>query len=110
MARAPNQSCSTRTSCAPTSSRYRPGWSASRRLGFRSKSGRTVDPMTELLFRDDGYLRSCSPRVTDPDERGIRLARTVFYPTGGGQPGDSGVLRLLSGRAITIVDTVKDAA
>ena len=50
--------------------------------------------MTELLFRDDGYARSCTARVVAVDERGIRLDRTVFYPTGGGQPGDTGVLRL----------------
>ena len=63
--------------------------------------------MTELLFRDDGYLRCCAARVAAVDERGIRLDRTVFYPTGGGQPGDTGVLRLVSGAEIPIVDTVK---
>src|SRR5262249_44322342 len=63
--------------------------------------------MTELLFRDDGYLRSCTARVMDADGRGIRLDRTVFYPMGGGQPGDTGVLRLASGQSITIVDTLK---
>jgi misacylated tRNA(Ala) deacylase len=63
--------------------------------------------MTELLFRDDGYLRSCIARVIAADERGIRLDCTVFYPTGGGQPGDAGVLRLATGQAITVVDTVK---
>ena len=63
--------------------------------------------MTELLFRDDGYLQSGNARVTAADERGIRLDRTVFYPTGGGQPGDTGVLRLASGQSIAIVDTLK---
>ena len=66
--------------------------------------------MTELLFRDDGYLRSCPARVVGVDGRGIRLDRTVFYPTGGGQPGDSGVLRLRSGETIAIVDAVKGDA
>ena len=66
--------------------------------------------MTELLFRDDGYLRSCAARVVAADQRGIRLDRTVFYPTGGGQPGDTGLLRLPSGQAIAIVDTVKGDA
>jgi misacylated tRNA(Ala) deacylase len=65
--------------------------------------------MTEALFRDDGYLRSCDARVTGVDERGIRLDRTVFYPTGGGQPGDTGMLRLASDRSIAIVDTLKGA-
>ena len=63
--------------------------------------------MTELLFRDDGYLRSCNARVTEADLRGVRLDRTVFYPMGGGQPGDAGALRLASGQSITIIDTVK---
>ncbi len=63
--------------------------------------------MTELLFRDDGYRRSCDARIIAADQRGIRLDRTVFYPTGGGQPGDTGLLRLASGETIAIVDTVK---
>jgi misacylated tRNA(Ala) deacylase len=63
--------------------------------------------MTELVFRDDAYARSCAARVVAADERGIRLDRTVFYPMGGGQPGDSGVLRLASGETVAIVDTVK---
>src|SRR3954447_2225185 len=67
--------------------------------------------MTEMVFRDDAYTRSCTARVVAVDERGIRLDRTVFYPTGGGQPGDTGSLRLASGETIAIVDAVKgDAA
>lgn len=66
--------------------------------------------MTELLFRDEGYLRSCSAKVTQVDARGIRLDRTVFYPMGGGQPGDTGALRLAAGRSIAIVDTIKGAS
>jgi misacylated tRNA(Ala) deacylase len=66
--------------------------------------------MTELVFRDDAYARSCAARVVTADERGIRLDRTVFYPTGGGQPGDTGLLRWDGGEA-RIVDAVKaDAA
>jgi misacylated tRNA(Ala) deacylase len=65
--------------------------------------------MTGLLFRDDGYLRSCAARVVGVDGRGIRLDRTVFYPTGGGQPGDTGLLRLASGETIAISDTLKGA-
>jgi misacylated tRNA(Ala) deacylase len=66
--------------------------------------------MTELLFREDAYARSCAARVTAADDKGIRLDRTVFYPMGGGQPGDSGFLRLASGETIAIVDTVKGEA
>ena len=63
--------------------------------------------MTKLLFREDGYRRRCTARVLAADEAGIRLDRTVFYPTGGGQPGDTGLLRLPSAATIAIVDTVK---
>jgi len=63
--------------------------------GFRQDSADKgiARDMTELLFRDDGYLSSCGARVTQADERGIWLDRTVFYPVGGGQPGDAGALR-----------------
>ena len=63
--------------------------------------------MTEELFRQDAYLKSCAATVAAVDEAGIRLDRTVFYPMGGGQPGDSGALRLASGQEIAIVDTTK---
>jgi misacylated tRNA(Ala) deacylase len=66
--------------------------------------------MTELLFRDDAYLRSCAARVTAVGERGVTLDRTVFYPTGGGQPGDTGVLRLSDGSTVPVIDTVKGEA
>ena len=63
--------------------------------------------MAELLFRDDAYLRSCEATVVSVDERGIRLDRTVFYPTGGGQPGDIGVLRRADGSTVAIADARK---
>jgi len=62
---------------------------------------------TELLFRDDAYLRSCSARVVAVTERGIELDRTVFYAAGGGQPGDTGWLRRADGTAVRIVDARK---
>lgn len=50
--------------------------------------------MTEALFRNDAYLRDARATVLALTEQGgIVLDRTVFYPTGGGQPGDAGVLR-----------------
>lgn len=66
--------------------------------------------MTEELFREDAYLKSCEARVTAVDAAGIRLDRTVFYPMGGGQPGDSGTLRRADGSAVAIADTRKGAA
>ncbi len=63
--------------------------------------------MAELLFRDDAYLRSCEATVVAVDERGIRLDRTVFYPLGGGQPGDTGTLKRADGSVIAIADARK---
>ena len=62
--------------------------------------------MSTLQFREDAYARECDATVTHVDERGIQLDRTVFYPTGGGQPGDAGVLRAADGD-IAITDTIK---
>ncbi len=62
--------------------------------------------MVEELFRQDAYLREADATVTALDERGVRLDRSIFYPTGGGQPGDTGVLRWDGGEA-RIVDAIK---
>jgi len=67
------------------------------------------DPMTDELFRQDATLQHCEARVLVADADGIRLDRTVFYPHGGGQAGDTGVLRLADGREIRIADTKKGA-
>lgn len=63
--------------------------------------------MTEEVFRADAYARSCEARITAVSEAGIELDRTVFYPLGGGQPGDTGCLRLGDGGEVAIVDTRK---
>jgi len=63
--------------------------------------------MTRLLFREDAYLREADGRVlAHTAEGGIILDQTVFYATGGGQPGDSGTL-IWDGGRIAIATTVK---
>ena len=58
---------------------------------------------TELLFRNDAYLAETPATVVAINERGgIELDRTVFYATGGGQPGDAGLLVMAGGREIAI--------
>jgi hypothetical protein len=57
--------------------------------------GRAADLTTLCLFRDDPYLTEAAATVLEVDKRGgIILDKTVFYVTGGGQPGDCGVLNL----------------
>ncbi|WP_298611323.1 alanyl-tRNA editing protein [uncultured Thiothrix sp.] len=67
---------------------------------------------TELLFRSDAYQTTAQSQVIAITEQGgIILDRTLFYPTGGGQPGDKGVLQLNNGQEIAITTTVwEDAA
>jgi misacylated tRNA(Ala) deacylase len=60
----------------------------------------------ELIFRRDAYAISTEATVLAVDERGLVLDRTVFYPTGGGQPGDAGVLRH-DGTEIRLIDAIK---
>jgi len=65
---------------------------------------------TELVFRDDAYAKTATASVVAVHERGIELDRTVFYPMGGGQAGDTGVLVRSSGERIAIADTRKGDA
>ncbi|MCB1397737.1 MAG: alanyl-tRNA editing protein [Rhodobacteraceae bacterium] len=64
--------------------------------------------MTEPLFRTAPYAQSCDSTVARLTETGgVVVAASVFYPTGGGQPGDTGTLRWQGGEA-AVVDTRKD--
>ena len=63
--------------------------------------------MTTDLFRQDAYLTECTATVTAITPQGIVLDRTVFYPLGGGQAGDAGVLVNAQGHELPIIDTRK---
>ncbi len=58
--------------------------------------------MAALLFRDDPYLRSCDATVVAARDNVVELDRTIFYPLGGGQPGDTGTIG-----AVRVIDTRK---
>ncbi len=65
--------------------------------------------MTEKLYRDDAYLKSCDARVVAISDRGgIVLDRTVFYAAAGGQPGDAGALDVPGFGRIEIATAVYD--
>ena len=63
--------------------------------------------MTLELFREDATLLRCDARLVSAGPAGLVLDRTVFYPQGGGQAGDAGVLRLADGSLLAIADTRK---
>ncbi len=65
--------------------------------------------MTELLFRDDAYLKTATARVVAMKDGTVTLDRTIFYPLGGGQPGDTGFIIRDNGERIAIADTRKGA-
>lgn len=59
--------------------------------------------MTELLYLRDAYQVSFNATVVDTREGAVALDRTAFYPTGGGQPHDTGLLA-----GLTVVDVRKE--
>lgn len=63
---------------------------------------------TLALFDSAPYQNAFSARVIAVSEHGIALEHTLFYPTGGGQPGDSGHFTLDDGTRVDILGTVRD--
>lgn len=63
--------------------------------------------VTRPLFQEDAYLQTCKATVLSVTSDGVVLDQTVFYPLGGGQPGDRGYLQRADGTRIDIVDTRK---
>lgn len=64
--------------------------------------------MTENVFYQDSYASRCDATVTAIGDGTVTLDRTVFYPMGGGQPGDTGKIVFGDGVEITVIDTRKD--
>lgn len=61
--------------------------------------------MTAPLYQDEVYLKACRATVTAIQDDYVVLDRTVFYPLGGGQPGDRGTLHSGAGPVIPVTDT-----
>jgi len=61
----------------------------------------------DLLFYKDAYQKSCDATVTYSENGQVRLDQTLFYPTGGGQPGDSGWLELSDGTKSNVIEARK---
>ena len=60
--------------------------------------------MTEKVFYQDSYQKTHTSEVVEIVDNGVILAATIFYPLGGGQPGDSGCLTI-NGHEYRVVDT-----
>jgi alanyl-tRNA synthetase len=67
---------------------------------------------TTRLYYTEPYRREFEARVTSRrligDKPAVALDQTAFYPTGGGQPNDLGVLRAPGGNAVPVVDVIAD--
>ena len=63
--------------------------------------------MTEELFREATYSKTADAKVFRIMDEGVILDRTIFYPEGGGQPGDIGSIRLEDGLDLVVTNTVK---
>ena len=52
--------------------------------------------MTDKIYSTDSYAKTNGARIVeiDPDDGRVLLDATVFYPGGGGQPHDTGILRI----------------
>ena len=64
--------------------------------------------MTEELFREDAYLKTCKAKVVAVSANGFVVDQTVFYPMGGGQPGDTGIYTTSDCSIASIVDCYVD--
>ncbi len=63
--------------------------------------------MTERLYWNDPYMKEFEAEVEDVNENGVVLNRTAFYPTGGGQPNDTGTIEC-NGMLYNVIDVSKD--
>lgn len=63
---------------------------------------------TIKLFEQDAYLKHCEAEVVAVENNQVILNQTVFYPLGGGQPGDTGLITRSDGMQLRVSDTRKN--
>jgi misacylated tRNA(Ala) deacylase len=64
--------------------------------------------MTEKIYLRDSYIKELESQVVSSENNKIILDKTIFYPTGGGQPCDTGVIiSALDGKEYKIIETKK---
>ncbi|MEM0154630.1 MAG: alanyl-tRNA editing protein [Methanothrix sp.] len=64
--------------------------------------------MTEKIYLKDSYIKELESQVVSSESDRIILDRTIFYPTGGGQPCDTGIIRSTKdGKEYKIIETKK---
>ena len=63
-------------------------------LSKNHRFARGTGAMTEKVFYQDSYQKTLSSQVEEVVDGGVLLAATIFYPLGGGQPGDTGTLTI----------------
>jgi len=66
-----------------------------------------ADFMTESLFLEDSYIKECDAVVVSAEGNRVELDRTVFYPQGGGQPADGGMI-ISGGSEFKVTDVKKE--
>ncbi|WP_073101282.1 alanine--tRNA ligase-related protein [Pollutimonas bauzanensis] len=64
--------------------------------------------LTQALFEQTPYEREFSASIVGISGNAIALDQTLFYPTGGGQPGDAGVIYASHEAAFQVIDIVRD--
>ena len=63
--------------------------------------------MTLPLFGEDAYLKEAPAKIIAlSGENGVILDRSIYYPTGGGQPGDTGSI-VVNGDTFSVEETIK---
>ncbi len=64
--------------------------------------------ITQSIYDTEPYLQELTSRILAVQEQSILLDKTIFYPTGGGQPGDTGEIDLGTGEPIGVIGTYRD--